>query len=186
MSSKLPSTLSQQLAAVRDARDAAGRASRGAKLANLGAVTQRIAARGQQTDADLSDAQRPAQETPLARLARRLAGATLRDTAVAGQARLSKMMEAGAARDQEEELLLVRLRQIEEFREKMRQVWESRRAGPDKRRSQRFHAEVRRIEQGDSSLTIWQALQRERQFQRNRLYRLDLATKCAQEGRPVP
>ena len=96
------------------------------------------------------------------------------------------MTEPGAARDGEEDLQQVKLQQLEELREKIRQVRDSGQAGPNKRRSQRFHAEVRRIEEGNSALTIWQALQRERQFQRNRLYRLDLAMKCAAEGQPVP
>eukprot|EP00969_Alexandrium_andersonii_P001491 65936-Alexandrium_andersonii.AAC.1 len=41
--------------------------------------------------------------------------------------------------------------------------------GAVKTRSQRFLAGVRAIQQGQSRVNIWQALQRERQFQRNRV-----------------
>eukprot|EP00969_Alexandrium_andersonii_P345963 15293460-Alexandrium_andersonii.AAC.1 len=47
--------------------------------------------------------------------------------------------------------------------------------GAVKTRSQRFLADVRAIEKGESPFNIWPALQRERQYQRNRVRRLDAA-----------
>eukprot|EP00969_Alexandrium_andersonii_P238125 10510796-Alexandrium_andersonii.AAC.1 len=46
--------------------------------------------------------------------------------------------------------------------------------------------EARAIERGDSSLNMWQALQRERQYQKNRVRRLDAVLAALQEGRPLP
>eukprot|EP00969_Alexandrium_andersonii_P199511 8811613-Alexandrium_andersonii.AAC.1 len=58
--------------------------------------------------------------------------------------------------------------------------------GAIRSRSQRFLAEVRAIERGESELSTWQALQREKQFQRNRVRRLDGTLKALQEGRAMP
>eukprot|EP00969_Alexandrium_andersonii_P145382 6430104-Alexandrium_andersonii.AAC.1 len=58
--------------------------------------------------------------------------------------------------------------------------------GGIKTRSQRCLAEIRAISSGQSQLSVWQALQREKQYQRNRVKKLDAALLAVQEGRALP
>eukprot|EP00969_Alexandrium_andersonii_P078939 3481240-Alexandrium_andersonii.AAC.1 len=59
-------------------------------------------------------------------------------------------------------------------------------SGAIRSRSQRFLAEYRAIENGTSDLTVWQALQEERQRQQNRVRRLLGTLRALQEGRGLP
>eukprot|EP00969_Alexandrium_andersonii_P168179 7435255-Alexandrium_andersonii.AAC.1 len=58
--------------------------------------------------------------------------------------------------------------------------------GTVKKRSQRFLAEIWAMAAGQIQLTVWQALQREKQYRRNRVKKLGAALQAVQEGRALP
>eukprot|EP00969_Alexandrium_andersonii_P123986 5479296-Alexandrium_andersonii.AAC.1 len=75
------------------------------------------------------------------------------------------------------------MQKLSEHRDRMTSIrLQAETGGAVKTRSQRFLADARAIQNGQSRTNIWQAPQRERQYQRNRVRRLDAALLAAQEG----
>eukprot|EP00969_Alexandrium_andersonii_P208277 9199481-Alexandrium_andersonii.AAC.1 len=111
-------------------------------------------------------------ESTVARIARQEADASSASVARAQAAQA----ERTAGEERPEELaagdrvrLSSSMRKLAECRDRVLAVRIQREtAGAIRSRSQRFLAEYRAIKRGDSAVSVWQALQKEKQFQRNR------------------
>eukprot|EP00969_Alexandrium_andersonii_P217964 9627656-Alexandrium_andersonii.AAC.1 len=142
-----------------------------AGLAELEEAGRERAVRGMVTGDELRAlAKQRSLDTPVSRIARQEAAASLSSVARAQAAHAERIVGLDEELGEEDRVRVAStMKKLEECRNRILAVRIQRStAGAIKSRSQRFLAEYRAIENGNSEISVWQALQEERQRQKNR------------------